>query len=92
MKQNQYINFDPITKTKSSSAMCGFRSQSNDLEPLDIMCYYCYGCKAIFTAVITAKVFYEEICSTVFQYGLGQCLFMTEKKFWDSTVFSGETR
>ena len=33
-----HINFDPMTKTKSSGAMCGFRPQISDLEPLDIMC------------------------------------------------------
>jgi hypothetical protein len=29
----------------------------------------------------TAKVSCAEICCSVFQYGLGQCLFMTEKSF-----------
>ena len=29
----------------------------------------------------TPKVWCEEICSSVFQNGLGQCLFMTEKSF-----------
>ena len=29
----------------------------------------------------TPKVWCAEICSSVFQYGLGQCLFMTEKSF-----------
>ena len=32
-----HINFNPMTKTKSSGAMCGFMPQISDLVPLDII-------------------------------------------------------
>ena len=48
-----HINFDRMTKTKSSGAMCGFRTKISDLESLDIMCQYSQGmmCRNMFQCV-----------------------------------------
>ena len=63
MTLTSHINFDRMTKTKSSGAMCGFRTQISDLESLDIMCKYSQGmmCRNMFYLLKSYLLYFDYV-------------------------------